>query len=66
MQEEIKNSINDESKEKRKLNDADLAQVTGGGRSWKPVVNTDILPWDICDHNCSACNLSNCPQRNVE
>ena len=53
MQEEIKNSINDESKEKRKLNDAELAQVTGGAR------------WDTCDHNCSKC-YAICSNRSTE
>ena len=48
MKEEIKNRIDAENKEKRKLNDAELAQVTGG------VVIRD------CDHKCSACNVSKC------
>ena len=54
MQEEIKNGINTENREKRKLDDADLAQVTGGAR------------WDTCDHNCSDCAVLHCPVRSAE
>ena len=53
MKEEIKNKINAENRDKRKLNDAELAQVTGGAR------------WDTCDHNCSTCLVKNCPNRSV-
>ena len=53
MQEEIKNGINAENREKRKLDDAELAQVTGG------VVIQD------CDHKCSACNVSKCPNKST-
>ena len=56
MKEEIKNRIDAESKEKRKLNDADLAQVTGG-------VVIPGHPWDTCDRNCGACNVSQCLHR---
>ena len=52
MQEEIKNGINTENREKRKLDDADLAQVTGGA-----------FPWETCDQNCGACNVSQCLHR---
>ena len=53
MQEEIKNKINAENRDKRKLNDAELAQVTGGAM------------WDACDHNCSTCLVKNCSNRSV-
>ena len=55
MQEEIKTGINTENREKRKLNDAELAQVTGG----------IAFPWETCDQNCGACNVSQCPNRSV-
>ena len=57
MKEEIKNKINAENRDKRKLNDAELAQVTGG--FVKPSEMT------ACDGKCSACNVSNCFQRDV-
>ena len=63
MQEEIKNGINAESKEKRKLNDAELAQVTGGKLETPTVLTAPTAPWETCDRNCGACNVSNCPKR---
>ena len=53
MKEEIKNRIDAENKEKGKLDDAELAQVTGG---------TDE-PWRYCDQYCLYCNVSDCPSR---
>ena len=55
MKEEIKNRIDAENREKRKLDDAELAQVTGG---------TDE-PWRYCNHKCSDCNASNCYLRGI-
>ena len=53
MKEEIKNKINAENRDKRKLNDAELAQVTGGA----------LGAWVYCDHNCSACAEQSCRER---
>ena len=59
MKEEIKNRIDAESKDKRKLNDAELAQVTGG-------IVIPENPYNACNHNCSACNVSKCPLRDQQ
>ena len=45
MQEEIKNGINAENKEKRKLDDAELAQVTGGEQGGILAIITVAAAW---------------------